>query len=1055
MKKTLQLLLPLLLIIFSVMAQDRTVSGTVTSTEGNTPLPGVTVRIKGSSTGTSTDVNGKYSLSAGNGQVLIFSFVGYVERQVSAGRSEINVALQPDRRALDEVVVVGYGTKQIKDITGSVASVKGGRVATEPVASFDQALSGKVAGVQITSAGGVLGDGVSIRVRGVNSISASSLPLIVLDGVPLNTTENLNLFNSGNGTRFNPLALINPNDIESIEVLKDAGAAVMYGSRAANGVIMITTKKGKAGTARITFDSKLSWSQAARLPKLLNAEQFTLINNEKIANAADRFGTGLVIAKDSDIDGDGKPDRTNWQDELYRTGFTHDNSLSISGGAEKVSYYGSVRYTDQEGIALGNELKTGQVRLNLDVTPKKWLKAGISIAYTKSLNKGILTDRYLAGATVSGLNAFPNVAIYDPNDPTGFNLTGNGLLGLGNNVNAITIPSGTTNLIQNNIYNSVASINLQRNENTPQELYGNAYVEIQPIQGLKVISKFGVDYLNNFEDQYSSPYIGGLGFSFNGMVQDYIRTRNQWVWQNYLTYDHTFAEKHRVSFTGGTEYQFTKEQQIYTGASDFADPFFKNIIDGAYSGNDAGGNLQLWSGGDLFSNGLESYFGRVGYTYNNRYSLEVAFRTDAFSGFGEGSRWGKFPSVSAGWVVSEESFMKDVPVISYLKLRGSYGKVGNSRGIGSYAARTLYAGGLYAVQNGFSTSQAGNANLKWETSKKTDIGVDLNLFNNRISVVADYFKNNITGLLLDAPVLYTVGIPNASVTTNIGSMYNTGFEFTANATVLTLKDFTWTSSVNFTWVKNKVTSLVTTSDIVDPNFTAGVASVGRSLGEYKLIRWGGVDPETGNSIFLTADGTQKFFNPSTKKWYLSDKTETTQISSKDALYTGKSGMPKFYGGWDNTFTYKNFDLNVSLVYTGGFYVYNSTKASMLTNYFQNNYADIMDRWTTPGQKTDVPRLYMNDNIGNQTSTRFLEKGDFLRARTIGLGYTFRQPIFTRMGITNLRLYGQVYNAFIITGYSGPDPEVNYNRNNTNIATAVDNRPIPQPRTYTLGLNVGF
>lgn len=1051
MKKTLQLLLPLLLIIFSVMAQDRTVSGTVTSKEGNTPLPGVTVRIKGSSTGTSTDINGKYSLSAGNGQVLVFSFVGYTEQQISVGsRTNITIALQPDRRALDEVVVVGYGTKQIKDITGSFATVKGNKVAAEPIPSFDQALSGKVAGVQITSAGGVLGDGVSIRVRGVNSISASSLPLIVMDGIPLNNTENVNLFNSGNGTRFNPLALVNPNDIESIEVLKDAGASIMYGSRAANGVILITTKKGKAGTARISFDSKVSWSQASRLPKLLNADQFTTINNEKMANAANRFGAGVVIAKDSDIDGDGKPDRTNWLDELYRTGFTHDNSVAISGGAEKVSYYGSVRYIDQQGISFGNELKTGQARLNLDVTPKKWLKAGINIAYTKSLNKGILTDRYLAGATVSGINAFPNVAVHNPNNATGFNLSANGLMGFGNNINSVN----GTNLIQNNIYNAIAAASLQKNDNTPQDLYGNAYVEIQPIQGLKVTSKFGVDYLSNFEDQYSSPYIAGLGSGFNGLVQDYYRTRNQWVWQNFLTYDHTFAEKHRVSFTGGAEYQYTKEQQIYTGASDFADPFFKNIIDGTYSGNDAGGTLQLLSGGDLFSNGLESYFGRVGYTYNDRYSLEVAFRTDAFSAFGESSRWGKFPSVSAGWVISQESFMKNVPVISYLKLRGSYGQVGNSRGIGSYAARTLYGGGLYAAQNGFSTSQAGNANLKWETSRKTDIGVDVNLFNNKISIVADYFKNNITGLLLNAPVLYTVGIPNASVTTNIGSMYNTGFEFTANATVLTLKDFTWTSSVNFTWVKNKVTGLVTSSDIVDANFSAGVASVGRPLGEYKLIRWAGVDENNGNSMFYAANGDIKSYDPVTKRWTLDGK-DTTAISSRDAVYTGKSGIPKFYGGWDNTFTYKNFDLNISLVYTGGFYVYNSTKSAMLTNYFQNNYVDIMDRWTTPGQKTDVPKMYMNDNVGNQTSTRFLEKGDFLRARTIGLGYTFRQPVFSRMGISNLRLYGQVYNAFVITGYSGPDPEVNYNRNNTNIATAVDNRAVPQPRTYTLGLNVGF
>lgn len=1051
MKKGLQILLPLLLIVFNAIAQDRTVSGTVTSKEGG-PLPGVTVRIKGTNSGTSTDPDGKYSIKVGSGQVLVFSFIGYIEQIVSVNdRSAVNVSLQPDRRSLDEVIVVGYGTKQIKDLTGSVGSVKGSKIAAEPIPSFDQALSGKMAGVQITSSGGVLGDGVSIRVRGVNSISASALPLIVVDGIPLNNTENLNLFNSGNGTRFNPLALINPNDIESIEVLKDAGASVMYGSRAGNGVVLITTKKGKKGTARITLDSKVGWSQASRLPKLLSGDDFNLINNEKIANAANRFGDDVIIAKDSDLNGDGQPDRVNWLDELYRTGFTYDNALAISGGAEKASYYGSVRYVDQQGINYGNNLQTGQVRLNLDVTPTKWLKAGINFSYTKSLNKGILTDRYLAGATVSGLNAFPTVAVNNPANITGYNLNSGGLLGFGNNTTSVN----GTNLIQNNIYNPIASIALQRNENTPQNLIGNAYVEIQPIQGLRITTKYGIDYLNNFEDQYSSPYISGLGRSFNGLVQDYYRTRNQWVWQNFISYDNTFLQKHRVSVTAGAEYQFTKERSSYVGASDFADPFFKDILDNAYSGNDAGGTLQLWSGGGLFSNGMQSYFGRLGYTFDDKYMVEAALRTDAFSGFGDNSRWGRFPSVSAGWVVSKESFMQSVPVISYLKLRASYGQVGNSRGISSYAARTLYAGGLYAAQNGFSTSQAGNANLEWETSKKTDIGVDVNLFNNKISIVADYFKNNVTGLLLDAPVLYTVGIPNAYVTTNIGSMYNQGLEFTVNSTILSLKDFTWTSSLNFTWVKNRITGLVTNADIPDPNFNGGVASIGRPLGEYKLIRWGGVDPETGRAIFLAADGTKRYYNAVEKEWTVDGGKDTTALTGADAVYTGKSGIPKFYGGWDNTFSYKNFDLNISIVYTGGFYIYNSTRSGMLTNYFQNNYAEIKDRWTAPGDQTDVPMLYMNDNTANQTSTRFLEKGDFLRCRTISLGYTFKQPVFSRMGIENLRLYGQVYNAFVITGYSGPDPEVNYNRNNTNIATAVDNRAVPQPRTFTLGLNVGF
>ncbi len=1054
MKKLLSSLFILLLLATYGIAQERTVTGTVRGREDGLPLPGVSVRIKGTTTGTQTGANGQFSIGVpGNNSVLVFTYIGYAIQEVAVGtRNTLNVALGSDATQLGEVVVTGYGTKQVRDLTGSVSSVRGDAIAAQPIPSFDQALSGKVSGVQIGSSGGILGDAVSIRIRGVNSISASSLPLVVVDGIPMNNVENVSLFNSGNGTRFNPLALLNPNDIESIQVLKDAGAAILYGSRAANGVIVVNTKKGKRGTVNVSVDSKAGWSKAASLPELLTPEQFTTINNEKASNAAERFGN-VVIAKESDIDGDGVADRTNWLDELYRTGFTFDNSLTINGGSEFSTFYGSVRYINQEGINTGNALKTGQVRLNYEVTPKKWLKSGISLAYSKAFNKGILSDRYLAGATVSGYNAFPTVAVRNPDNITGYNLNANGTLAYGNNVTSI---SGAS-LILNTIYNPIAAINLNRNENTPENLTGNVYLEIQPISGLKATTKFGVDNLRNFEDQYSDPNIGGLGLGFNGLVQDYYRTRNQWVWQNYLSYDHTIAEKHRVSVTAGAEYQFVKERQTYAGASDFADPFFKDIIDGVFSGNDSGGALQLWSGGDLFSNGTESYFGRVGYTFNDKYMIEGALRADAFSGFGENSKWGSFPSISAGWVLSEESFLKDrFSWLDYLKLRGSYGKVGNSRGVGSYAARTLYSGGLYASQNGFSTSQSGDANLKWETSKKLDIGLDINFLKSRVNVVADYFNNDISGLLLQAPVLYTVGIPSASIFTNIGSMYNRGFELTVNTSNIKKRDFTWTSSVNITFLKNRVTDLVTAnSDVTDPSFGNSVASIGKPLGEYKLIRWAGVDPQTGNGSFYTKDDVRKFYDPVTQTWTLEDGTLTTAISAADALYTGKTGQPKSYGGFDNNFSYKNFDLGISLVYTGGFYVYNSTRSGMLTGYFQNNYAEIMDRWTTPGQVTDVPMVYLNSNTANQTSDRFLEKGDFLRCRTISLGYNFKQPLLARLGINNLRLYGQVYNAFLITGYSGPDPEVNYNRNNSNIATAIDNRAVPQPRTYTLGLNVGL
>lgn len=1056
-QKLLSFILVFTCLVGVSFAQDRQVSGKVTSAADGTPVSGVSVAVVGATIATQTDGSGNYSLSVPANSTLLFSYIGYASQRVPIGsQTVVNVQLESDETSLEEVVVTGYGVRQIKDLTGSQGSVKGEKLAAEPALSFEQALSGKLAGVQIGSTGGTLGDGVSVRIRGVNSVSSSSLPLYVIDGVPMNSVENVNTFNSGDGTRFNPLAMINSNDIESIEVLKDASAAVLYGSRAANGVILINTKRGKSGVSNVNFDSKFTSSQASNLIKVLNGDDFITINNEKARNGAIRFGGVTEIAKESDLDGDGVNDRTDWLDEVYRTGFGYDNSLSISSGSERGNFFASARYLDQKGILHQNQLKTGQVRINGDIKANNWLKSGISVSYSKTANDGVLTDRYLAGATVAALNAFPTLAVNNRED---YNLGSTGYLGYGNNTTTLA----STNLT-GNVANPIATLNLQKNQNTPEQFLANGYIEVQPITGLKFTSKFGIDYLNNYEHQYSHPRIGGLGFAYDGLIQDNFRNRNQWVWQNYINYDKTFASVHRISATVGTEYQFTKEKQVYSGASSISDEFFTDIIDGGYTGTIPGtDDIMLLSGGTVFSNGLQSYFSRLGYVYNDRYMLDAAFRTDAYSAFGVNSKWGYFPSISLGWVASEEEFLKETDWLSYLKLRASFGKVGNSRGIGSYASRALYAGGSYASQNGFSAYQIGNPDLKWETSNKYNVGVDFNIFENRFNFVVDYFYNNISGLVLAAEPLYTVGAPTTtvglpgSVDTNIGSMNNQGLEVSVNIETMKKQDFTWTTSLNFTAIKNRVTELVTEGvDITSGN---SVASVGRSLGTFKLLRWAGVDPETGNPMWLTADGVRKTYNPSaaaaSQRWTLDDGTVTSAITGSDAVYTDKSGLPKYYAGLDNNFAYKNFDLGISMVYTGGFSIYNTTRSSMLTNSFLNNDAEILERWTTPGQQTDVPRLFLTDNTANQASTRFLEKGDFLRFRTISLGYTFESLGLGRAGVNRLRIYAQVYNPFVITGYSGQDPEVNSNRNNSNIAIGVDNRSVPQPRTYTLGLNVSL
>jgi TonB-linked SusC/RagA family outer membrane protein len=1049
------------------MAQSRTITGKVTDESGN-PIPNASVIIKGTSNGTVTNSEGNYSLTVpASSKTLVISSVNMEEQEIKIGSGTVmNISLRNGNNSLQEVVVVGYGTKSIRENTSSISKVSGDKIAIIPLPSFDQALAGKTAGVQINATGGVLGDGVAIRVRGVNSINSNSQPLIVVDGIPQNTVSNVNGFNSGNGTRFNPLALINPNDIESIEVLKDAGASVIYGSRASNGVILITTKKGKKGTAKINADVKIGWANPTKLPELLNGDDFITIQNEKASNRYGAASPNAVVAKESDLDGDGKNDRTDWMDLIYNTAMLQDYTVNMSGGSDKASYYASARYLEQEGISYGNKLTTGQGRVNLDITPKTWFKSGLELAFTKTLNKGVLTDRYLAGSVTSGWQAPPTLAVYNPNGPRGYNLTQApqspiGLLGWGNNTRTI----GSTLIFPQNFYNPIASVDLGRNDNTAEDIRANVYGEATLIKGLKFTSRFGIQYFRNFEDQFNSQFTAGLGQPYGALVQDQEQQWKLWDWQNYLSFDKTIAQQHKIGFVGGMEYQHNDFVSLYTGAANFADPFFQYIIDNTYTNVQPGTTTTLNNtGGGKTSSGIESYFGRLNYAFNGKYFIEGSFRGDSYSGFGINNRWGYFPSVSAGWEVTKEEFLSGLAFLNYLKVRGSYGKVGNfgggTAGTGrEYASRTLYGGAAYTISTGIGNTQLGNPNIQWESSKKLDFGFDAQFLGGQLGLTFDYFNNNIDNLILEAPVLYTVGIPNASILTNIGGMYNRGVEVTINATPVTSRDFRWTTSFNFTAIKNRVTGLIpgSTTDVTSTNSTLPRASLDRPLGVFLLPNWAGVDPNTGNPQWYAKDGSIKRFNFGTTSgtWTDANGNPVAALGSDDYVYQeGKTGLPTWYGGWDNTFSYKNFDLGISIMYQGGNYLYNSTRATLLTNFFSNNLAEIKNRWQKAGDVTDIPKLWILDNTSTNASSRFLEKADFLRVRTVSLSYNVQKSLLDKIGIDALRVYAQVFNALTITGYSGADPEVNTNRTD-NIALGIDSRNVPQSRTITLGIQLGL
>ncbi|MDA3614062.1 SusC/RagA family TonB-linked outer membrane protein [Polluticaenibacter yanchengensis] len=1048
MKKVLLNVVALMFLSVSVWAQKK-ITGKVTD-ENGAPISGASVIVKGTSVGTTTDANGNYSITAPEGsKALVISYVGQQNKEITIGSSvQYNVSLLKAQSEIDDVLVVGYGRKSVRENTGAVSKIDGARIAATPLPSFDQALSGKTAGVAITAAGGLLGDGMAIRIRGINSISTSSQPLVVIDGIPQVAVTNLNGFNSGDGTRFNPLALVNPNDIESLEVLKDAGAAAIYGSRAANGVILITTKKGQKGTGKVSLDAKLGFGKATKLPELLNGDQFIALNNEKAVN---RYGAGTSVAKESDLNGDGVNDRTDWMDLLYRQAKTQDYTISASGGSEKAQFYGSARYSDQDGISINNRLRTGQIRLSGDVTPNKWFKAGFGASYTKSLNQGVLSNFYTAGSTIAW-QAPPTLSPYNPNGPLGYSLTTVapiGVLAWGNNVR-----NATTGNFQ--FFHPLNS-NWNVNENTAEDLRGHAYAEIQPIKGLRITTKYGVQYLTNYEHQYTPPFQAGLGNPYNGLVQDQTQYRALWDWQNILSYEKAFGS-HKVSFVGGSEYQKNNYRYNYLGAANFSDPFFKNIIDNAYTNVQPGttGVLNL-TGGDMTSSGVESYFGRLGYSFANKYFIEGSFRRDAFSGFGIDSRWGNFPSVSVGWEITQEKFMQGLTFLNYAKLRGSYGKVGNSAGVGAYSSRTLYSGAAYTILTGLGNSQAGNSNLRWESSDKINVGLEANFLDSRIGFVFDYFENDINDLILAAPTLYTVGVPGSSITTNIGGMYNKGIELTINATPVKTKDFEWTTSFNYTVIKNKVTGLVAANGNADITSANSVASVGKSLGTYFLYEWAGVDPATGNPQWYAANGTIKRYNfgaPAATLWTDDKGTPVSALGAADLKYIDKVGLPKWYGGWDNNFRYRNLSLSMSFFYQGGNYIYNGTKAVMLSNNFLNNSTEILNRWQKAGDVTDVARLFMLDNTANTASTRFLEKGDFLRCRTMALAYDLPRNILGRAGLDAVQFSVTLLNPFTFTNYSGADPEVNTNRF-SNIAVGYDTRSIPQTRSVVVGLRANF
>jgi len=1029
----------LLFFASSVFAQNKTVTGKVTDEKG-VPVAGASVQA--GKVGTTTGADGTFTLSVpANTKQLRVTYVGFESTSVSIGTSPMSIVLTSEDKSLSEVVVVGYGTQRKKDYTGNTASIKGSAVANRPVQSFDQALGGRAAGVQVNIPSGVLNAAPVIRVRGINSLSLSSVPLFVIDGVPTFTGDF-----SGTNAAANPLAAINPNDIESIDIAKDAAATAIYGSRAANGVVFVTTKKGSRGKAKVSYDGWIGWNQPFGLPKLLDAFQYTELKNEALRNANAFSATNQFRLTNGP---DGQPINTDWYDVVYRTGMMHNNAVSVSGGNESTQYYMSVGYTEQEGILKRNDFKRLGILMNVDHKANKYISMGAKLQYTNSMNLASQSSGSLPGEAfnTTGLGRVPlitapNVAPYN-NDGT-YNLAGNLIGVMGNLVGQVGFS------------NPVVGFDLNRSNSEINQMQSNLYIQAKPFEFLTLKSTYALDYVYVDNELYQHP-LSNEGFSTNGFAQSWYNKTKRWVWTNTAQFNKSF-KKHNVGALIGVEQQKTEFIGYGLSRQNVNDPAFTNIQGGWTTPNTAGLGIS--------DNYLYSEFASVNYNFDRKYFIAANVRRDGASQLGANSKFGTFYGISGGWEISEEDFWKQSffgKTFSSFKIRGSYGKVGNISGLGNYASLSQFTSGLYGGAGTVAFAQAGNNNLGWETSTKTDFGVNFGVLNNRITAELAYYKNNVNGLILNVPQPPSAGLPNA-IATNIGSLYNEGFEYLIAADVVRGKNFTWRASINGAYNHNEVTSLApgitqiltATSNLESVNITRP----GYSIGQLFVTRTAGVDPATGRRIFINGAGRQVFFQhvapAGQARFMFADGTTASAVGSQDAVVYGNT-IPRWTGGFDNTFRYKQFELNVLFTYQLGYNIYFGSNAGLRDQRFWNNSTDVLARWQKAGDVTEIPRLIFGDNISNGSAFPLdvnVFSGNFLKLRGMTFAYNLPTKYADKMKISSARFYVAGNNLAIFTKYPGPDPEVSSN-GNTPGAPGVDRNTIANARSITVGLNIGF
>ncbi len=997
-------------------------TGKVTSAEDGTPLPGVSILAKGTTKGTQTDATGAYFLDLpANTGTLVFSFVGVTTQEVSVGnRSVVNVSLSNDTRSLDEVIVTGYGAQSKRNLTGNIAKVGSRDIENIPVPSVEQALQGKVAGVQITALNGKVGQGLQIRVRGSSSLTASSQPLYVIDGIPMTSADQ-----SSTTAPTNPIADLNPNDIESMEILKDASSAAIYGSRASNGVVLITTKKGRA--AKTTFDvsAQVGASTPTHLRTWLNTQQYVELFQEARENSAalgipvysatsltNRF-TRYAAGDAAGWQGANPKYNTDWQQEAFQKAPSQQYDVSARGGDAKTTFFISGQYFDQSGIIIKNRFRRLSGRINLTHKATDKLTLGVNMNISHSINDRVSNDN--AFSTPMQIVALPPMTPVI--DPRTNQLSGDYTL----------------------YYNPLLNRDFAALQARVYRVIGNVYADYKLMPGLAFRTEFGTDLLSQQEEEYYGQETQRNTGAPNGLGANSFRQVANYTTNNYFSFGQTFAEKHDVDATLGMSYQESRNNFNSVTGQQFPSSAYKQITSAA--------KITAGDGQDTRFSFL-SYFARVNYRFNNRYLLGVSGRVDGSSRFGANNKYGFFPAVSAGWILTEESFLKNIRSLSLLKVRASYGLTGNAE-IGNFSSLALYAAtnnagtsAGYAGVPGQAPAQIPNPDLTWEKTLQTDVGLEFGFLDNRFSGEIDYYQKNTSGLLLNVNVPGSSGF--RTQLRNVGKLQNKGVEFVFNSKNIT-GAFNWSTSLNIAYNKNVVTDLGGTT--ITGSFL-NRAQEGQPLGVFFGPEYAGVDVQNGDALFYkntkNADGSL-------------DRTTTNDYNSAQYTALG-SPSPKFLGGITNTFGYKGIDLSVLFSGQAGNYIYNGGGKFQSANgdFFDNQSVDQLDRWKKPGDVTKVPQARLLGGNGTGESSRYLQKGDYLRMRTVTLGYTLPKELMNRIHLNRVRIYATGQNLLTFTNYTGWDPEVNsdaYAGNPVNLG--VDFYSAPQPRTIIGGIQIGF